>query len=313
MDPQRVSGSWATTGVSTADVGRWGEFVGHSLVSVATRSLSEQSFSGRMAHSALDGIGLSTFESGAQEVVRTPSLIARDGRSLLLINVQIAGQSRAHQDGRSAALSAGDLIVLDSTRPYSLEFDAPFAQVVVQVPRLMLGSRSPLASTAAVFGDDGPGRVVADFIVGTARQQLTHPVAAAALLPHLVGLVGSLLDWAAYDGRRPSTNTTIRQQIHRFVRQHAHDPSLDAERIAAAFSVSRRSLYRALAADGESLSTLIRRLRVEKAQHLLRDRPDLPLAAVAAHSGFGGPAQLHRAFRESVGMTPALYRSAAFE
>jgi AraC-like DNA-binding protein len=295
--------------VSTADAAQWSEVVGDSLVRVASRSLSEEPFSGRITHAVLDGIGLSTVESGAQEVVRTASLIARDSRSLLLVNVQTAGHSLARQDGRHAELSPGDLTVLDSTRPYALEFAEPFSQIVVQVPRQMLPSHVWKASTALVLGDEGPGRVVTDFILGLNRQQRDHPAVAAALLPHLVGLLESLLDWAAEESSGHPASALIRQRIHRFVRQHAHDPSLDAARIAAACGVSRRTMYRALADDGEPLATLIRRLRVARAEHLLRDRPGLPIAVVAAESGFGGPSQLHRVFRATVGMTPALYRA----
>ncbi|MFI5615470.1 helix-turn-helix domain-containing protein [Amycolatopsis sp. NPDC051903] len=297
--------SWSTEDVASSDAfGYWSDVICETLVRVAARATGDAPFTGRLDHAALDGVGLSTVVSGPQRVTRTKRLIARDPEEYLLVNVQTAGRSLAIQDGRSAALRPGTLTVLDSTRPYTLEFSGAFAQVVVRLPRTLV---RPAAAVTAVELD-GPGRLVAEFLTGLARQQRADPAAAAVLLPHAVGLVQSALDWAAR-GTRPTSAALTRERVQRFVRQHLTDPALDAAAVADGCGVSRRSLFRALADDGEPLTALIRRLRVARAQRLLRDRPDLPLPAVAAQSGFAGAAQLHRAFRATAGVTPGTYRS----
>ncbi|TDD50234.1 AraC family transcriptional regulator [Nonomuraea terrae] len=106
-----------------------------------------------------------------------------------------------------------------------------------------------------------------------------------------------------------STRPYALERVHRFVQRHAHDLRLDAPAVAAGCGMSRRSLFRVLAADGEPLTALIRRLRVARARQLLRARPGLPLAAVALECGFAGTAQLHRAFRSVTGTTPGAYRA----
>lgn len=291
--------------------GYWSDIICDTLVHVAARAAGEAPFAGRIEHAALDGIGLSTVVSGAQQVARTKRMIARDQEEFLLVNIQTEGRSLARQDGRSAVLLPGTMTFLDSTRPYTLEFAGTFSQVIVQIPRTLLPSRSLGGVTALELDDRGPGRLVSDFLVGLDRQQRNDPAVAAALLPHALGLMESVLGWATR-GSAPQTSVAAltRERIHRFVRQHIQEPELDAATVAAGCGLSRRSLFRALASDGESLTALIRRLRVARAQCLLRDRPDMPLAAVAAQSGFGGAAQFHRAFRSAVGMTPGMYRAA---
>ena len=305
---------WSTADVAAPDAfAYWSDVICDTLVHVAARSTSEAPFAGRIEHAALDGIGLSTVVSGAQQVARTNRLIARDREELLLVNIQIAGRSLARQDGRSAVLLPGTMTFLDSTRPYTLEFSETFSQLVVRIPRPLLPGRTLAGVTALELDGRGPGRLVSDFLVGLDRQQRDDPAVAAALLPHAVGLLESVLDWATRGSTSQTSAALARERIHRFVRQRIQDPALDAATVAAGCGLSRRSLFRALAADGESLTALIRRLRVARARRLLRDRPDLPLAAVAAQSGFGGTAQLHRAFRSVVGMTPGTYRAVAMD
>jgi AraC family transcriptional regulator len=60
---------------------------------------------------------------------------------------------------------------------------------------------------------------------------------------------------------------------------------------------------------GEGLGESIRRRRVEAAAILL-ESTDLPLADIAAHAGFCDQSHMNRAFRKSLGRTPAATRAA---
>lgn len=305
--------SWSTAEVAESDAfAYWIDVVCDALVHAAVRPTGEAPFTASIEHVALEGIGFTTAASGPQQVTRTKRQIATSRDELLLVNIQTAGRSLVRQDGRSARLLPGNMTFLDSTRPYSLEYSEPSSLVVVQIPHALLPGRSLTGATALELGERGPGRLVSHFLLGLERQQRDEPQAAAALVPHTVGLLESVLDWATRS--TPAGNSAAalaREGIHRFVRQHIQDRQLDAASVAAACGLSRRSLFRALEDDGESLTPLIRRLRIERAGRLLRARPDLPLAVIAAQSGFGGPEQLHRAFQSVLGTTPGTYRAMA--
>ncbi|MFJ4851077.1 helix-turn-helix domain-containing protein [Streptomyces sp. NPDC088733] len=305
---------WSTAEVEAPDAfSYWSDVICDAFVRVSARATAAVPFEGRIEHALLDTIELSTVSSGAQEVARTGRLIARDSEEFVLANIQTSGRAQIWQDGRVAALPAGAMAFVDSGRPYKLRFAGAFSQLVVRVPRMLLPRRVLADATAVALDAAGPGRLVSEFLVGLNRQQQDAPDAAAALLPHAVGLLDWALSWAACHGpAQASTAAMTRERVHRFVVSHACDPSLDADTVAAACGLSRRSLYRVMAPDSEPLSALIRRLRVTRAQQLLRAAPERPLAAVARECGFGGEAQLHRAFRAVTGMTPGAYRSGAY-
>jgi AraC-like DNA-binding protein len=212
-------------------------------------------------------------------MTRTKQRIARDRQELVVVCVQTAGSCLVRQDGRAVLLTPGSMTFLDSTMPSSMEVFGTSSLINVQVQRTWLPGRSLAGVTATEVHGREPGRLVADFLVGFGRLQCDAPTVAAALLPHAVGLVDSVLD-VAVRGRTAlgSATALAREQIHRFVRQHFHERSLDVASVATACGLSRSSVYR---------------------------------ADVAALSGFGGSEQLHRAFRFVAGMTPGAYRMAA--
>lgn len=311
VGPEAVRQVWSTAEVDTPDAFRyWSDVICDACsVRLAARTTGKAPFSGRVERSVLDGLGFATVSSGRQEVVRTRRLIALDQEDFVLVYVQRDGVSRLSQDGRHVALSAGGMAFLDSARPYTLDFEGEFSQLAVQVPRRLLPGRVLADATAVELGGSGPGRLVSDFLVGLEREQGLDPEAAASMVPHALGLLESALEWAGR-GRIAQTGDAAltRERIHRFVRRHAADPSLDASAVAAGCGISRRTLFRLLSADAETLTELIRRLRVRRAQQILRTAPGRPLSLVARESGFGGVAQLHRAFRAATGTTPGAYR-----
>lgn len=264
----------------------------------------------RIDHFTVDGLEFCWLSARTRAQARTIHLPCgrQDGA---LVSVQVEGRGQVRQDGRTATLAEGAMIFLDNTRPYSLHFSGSFCQLVVQVPRFMLPARTLSAATAVELSPAGPARIVADFIVGLGRQHPLDPQAAAALIPHAIALLNTALALATRQRTELSSDALTRERIHRYVRQHAQDPKLDADAAAAGCGVSRRTLFRALSAGGESYTALLRRERVILVQQALLAAPGRPLARIAADCGFGGKTQMYRAFRRVTGTTPAAYRKEA--
>lgn len=289
----------------------WQDLICDTFVQLAAAPTTDLPFRGRIAHSEVGSVELTRVRSSGQCVRRTPRLIARSSEEYVLASIQVAGCGTVTQDGRTAPLRPGAMAFYDSTRPYTLHFPAAFEQLVVQVPRRLLPEGPVLRATGVALGATSSARLVADFFRGLARCHAHDPVGSAALAPHALALLTSALTLAggtARPGERPSA--VDRQRVLAHLAAHSADPRLDADAVARACHVSRRTLFRLFEGEPEGLGDVLRRLRVTAAQDLLRAQPQLPLATVGARSGFAGEAQFHRAFRAATGTTPAAYRRA---
>ena len=79
--------------------------------------------------------------------------------------------------------------------------------------------------------------------------------------------------------------------------------------LAAHCGVSQTTLYRRVkTALNRSPQQIIHDQRIQTASQLLLDS-DLPLAAIAKHSGYASPQRLHAAFTQRYGVSPGLWRS----
>ncbi|GAA5153610.1 helix-turn-helix domain-containing protein [Pseudonocardia eucalypti] len=300
-----------TDGVPPEDAfGYWSDLICAEFVQLEARALDTRRFAGSIEHDSLDDLCFSVVSSRGQRVDRTRRLIAASREEVVLVSIQLAGTGSVRQAGRLARQSVGTMTFYDSTVPYTLEFDAPFRQLIVQVPRAMLPVGVLGGATAVGLAPHGPGGVVADFLLGLHRLRRTHPAAAAVLVPHAVGLVDGALRLAEGSGSWSAAagSAHLRERVHRFVAAHAREADLDVNRVATACGISRRTLFRVLAEGGEGFTELVRRHRVRRAKELLRAHPGRLLSTVAHESGFGGEAQLHRAFRAVTGTTPGAYR-----
>ena len=274
-----TNAEWSTATVGTEDAfDYWRDIICDTFVQLAARPRSAEPFGGSIRRRELTGLDMSLVDAGPQDVDRTRSLIARSGEAFY-----------------------------DSTRPYTLSFDRPFRQLVIQVPKASLAGATARYATAVPLPAHGPGRLVSEFFLGLAREPATAEQG-RTLVPHALGLLDFALGLAADSVPAGGRSAAVLQRVRRAVAGGAADPQLDADGVAAACGVSRRTLFRALAEDGTTFTALLRAERVRRASELLRARPDLCLPVVAARSGFPGEAQLHRAFRRELDTTPGAFR-----
>jgi AraC-like DNA-binding protein len=284
----------------------WREAICATFVRLGADPVGLDDFEGRIEHVPVGDLALSTVDADSQHVRRTRSLIAGSNEEYLLASIQIRGTGRVEQDGRTAVLEPGEMAFYDSTRPYTLHFDERFSQLVVQLPKRELALAETRSLTARRLGSRDPGGVVSTFFIslaGTARQA---PEAAAVLLPHAIGLLSAAASFAGQARSSDAARDALaRERVVAFLRGHLHDSQLDAETVARACGMSRRTLYRLMGEGG--LAARLRRLRIERAKSMLLSDPSRPVGAVAAACGFDSESGFHRAFRTATGRTPRGY------
>ncbi|MBQ0866485.1 helix-turn-helix domain-containing protein [Streptomyces sp. RK75] len=102
-------------------------------------------------------------------------------------------------------------------------------------------------------------------------------------------------------------------RVQSFVWAHLGDPELRPDTIAAAHHISTRSLHRLFRSQGCTVSSWIRRQRLNRARRDLAD-PKLAhhtIQTIAATWGFTRAADFTRAFRTAYGVPPQDFRTGA--
>ena len=302
-----LSTSAASTGEAFA---YWREMICATFVRLAAEPVAgADRFSGRIEHVPVGDLEMSGVMAGGQHVRRTRSLIAHGNEEYLLASIQRSGTGRVEQDGRTALLSPGDIAFYDSTRPYTLHFDNPFHQLVVQVPKRELLIRDTRPLTARALRRGTPGGAVSAFFTSLFDATRTSGEQPAVLLPHAIGLLSAAALSAVGTEPGPAAAAALaRERVLDFLRRNLADPALDADAVAAACHVSRRTLYRILGQEG--VAAPLRRMRIERARAMLVREPGRPVASVGFACGFDSESGFHRAFRTATGMSPGDYRKA---
>jgi AraC-like DNA-binding protein len=308
---RRAYAELSTSVVSTGEAfAYWREMICATFVRLAAEPVDDSGrFNGRIEHVPVGELELSGVLAGSQHVRRTRSLIAQGNEEYLLASIQRNGTGRVEQDGRTAVLSPGDIAFYDSTRPYTLHFDSPFHQLVVQLPKRELLLRDTRPLTARVLRRGTPGGAVSAFFTSLFDATRTGGEQSAVLLPHAIGLLSAAAASAAGTEPGPAASAALaRERVLDFLRRNLADPTLDADAVATACHVSRRTLYRILGPEG--VATRLRRMRIEQAQAMLLREPGRPVASVGFACGFDSESGFHRAFRTAAGLSPGDYRKA---
>ncbi len=118
------------------------------------------------------------------------------------------------------------------------------------------------------------------------------------------GLVASLAEVNAVSAPPPDR----RAEVMGYFRRHAASAEASLEGLAQALRLSRSRTSRLLqGVCGGSFTTLLHRVRIQRARVLLLSTPD-KLAAIAEATGFADEYHFSKVFRKTTGMPPGAFR-----
>src|SRR5947209_1452948 len=222
------------------------------------------------------------------------------------------GRLRFRSDG--STVIALDYVNVDrSSDRHQIEF---WVTTVVRLCRQLTDSRiAPQRVTVRHFRDGTPTEqrlfLSNDVQFGADADEIIFPAHFASL--PIVGAdtyLNELLRQYADEAlaSRPKERKGVRSDVERVLPQLLPHAKATTSEVARQLGVSRRTLSRALFAEGVTFAKILEELRAALAQRYLRDR-ELPISEIAWLLGYREISSFTHAFRRWTGMSPREFRT----
>jgi AraC-like DNA-binding protein len=302
----------------------WEDYSRKALVGLTCTSYSEQGLLAKQTNIELAGLRVAEITGNAHAIERSPQTVRATPKDAVFASLLLKGEAVFLQENGCFAVTAGEVVVYDTRRPYLFGFSSPMRQILVDIPRELFDQ------TCLAGGLPGPmvfgrstmreGALVAALrsqvggIVALAQRQgqsQNHDPAAAerAVLHLLVRLA------AERTGGGPGPDAYRSQLIvaEDYIDRHLSDPGLDAAQVAEVLGISVRHLARVFESTGRSpLRHIVeRRLVAAHEEITVAGARQTTIADLAYRWGFSSQAHFARLFRARFGMTPSEARAEA--
>jgi len=244
-----------------------------------------------------------------------PPAHALSARKLLMV-MQRHAASVIVQDGIEAALSPGDIVLVDADRQFSARFQGPSSQLLVYLPagEVMAEVAGERIRKLAVHSADDPLTMLArplltSLLEDQTLQEGSNGDCARRMLVELGrGLIAKQRQPEQIEDR-----AIPNRRVRDFILANLGRADLTPAGIAHACGISLRRLHRLFAGTGRSVCEWLRHERLKRCHEELRDPrfARQSVTDVAFRWGFSDSAHFSRVFRQAYGRTPSDVRRQA--
>ena len=243
-------------------------------------------------------------------VDRTKLDIRRDDMEYYFVVAQLTGGSTIFQNDRVVNAAAGELVLLNSTRPVTLTGVQQAQWLGLQLPRQNLVSHlgfEPQGGTCG-RGQRQAARILSQLALDPVGN-VEPAVASADDYMRLViyDLLGALFAPPAPLCSRHTDKLFAR--VCDIIKNRFADPDISPSEVAAEMGISLRYLQSLFTNRGATCSHYISSLRLDHAARLIERRASMktgqPLAEIAYACGFRDYTYFVRGFRQRFGTTPS--------
>lgn len=294
----------------------WREAVCDSYVQLGCDVEDRTGFHGVIEIARHSVLSISKVSGKSHKVERRRRDIRAATDPYFLLSLQMNESSGVTQFGKTAMLQPGDMALYSSTDPYQLHLNDQFSQMVVQVPAEKLLSRLPNAealTACRIDGQSGIGALVRQNIIAfSSHAGSANPTVQTLVQDTLIDLIATGLATgkdAALELSSPEQHVMLRARS--FIRANLGNPELDRNMVASEMGMSVRRLNAIFAKDGETLSGLIREMRLDAVSQDLRDArfAAQSISEIAFRHGFSNMQNFSTLFRSHFGQTPRSFRA----
>lgn len=304
--------------------GWWCDFISRTLMPTTFTSDQADDFRATARLLEFGTLGVSVLSQPTLHCRRTPALIRRSDPDHYQMTLMLRGGSQGFSHcRRDVLMQVGDVVLSDTSHPFDawvLPEEHGVGIILLSVPREEIplpAAKVDRLLAVPLPGTTGMGALLSHFVTRMAAESAScRPQDAVRLGSITLDLITAFLaHHVDLDGAVPpeSRQQALMTGIHSFIETNLADPHLSPTAVAAAHHISVRYLHRLFQQQGTSVSSWIRRRRLERCRRDLAE-PQLstrPVHAIGTRWGFSHAADFSRAFRAAYGVPPGDYRKRA--
>ena len=294
----------------------WIDMICDEFVQLDCSTDQKTDFRGEIRGCELDNIWISEVGASRQRVIRSKKQIAKSTEREFKLSLQLEDTGIVNQDGRVAELRPGDFALYDSTRPYTLHFDRPFRQIVLQIPYDSLAElflRPENITARRVSARTAVGALTSQFIQSVAgRLDILSNQERGAINQHIIELIAlamsSMSSLRELDGQSIA-RTAMLERIKQYIEINIRHPQLTPAQVAKHHHISERYQRMLFASTGTTLPVYLEQ-RLTLCREALENKSlcDYSITQVAFSYGFNNAAHFSRKFKERYGISPKEYQ-----
>lgn len=248
-------------------------------------------------------------------LARDPAILARTDS--VTVFVLFDGVGQIDVGAETAAVSSGDIYLLDSSRKWRLELSSAFRACVIRLEKASFISRlmhTGKTDICKISSASGVGNIALEFVNAIASQL-------ASLAPEDLeqmedALSTMLVASLAHKEEVDVNNSTSMQLSHlrricRTIEARLIDPELSAIDIARSENLSARYLQKLFASAGTTFGEYVKKRRLDRCRIDLSNTclKHLTISELCFRWGFNDAANFSRAFHMEFGISPKGYRA----
>ena len=269
-------------------------------------------FTGKVRTRSVFGFVATDLTCNATRVERTESDIRRDDMEYYYAVVQLTGGSKIIQDDQIIDFAAGDVVLLDSTKPVTFVPEAEHRRaqwLSLQLPRQSLVSHLGFEPQGGACGRRSAraSRLLCQLALDPVSDAEPSFASADRYMPLVVyDLLGALFAPPAPLGSRH--NDKLFMRACRIIKNRFADPDISPREVAAEAGISLRYLQKLFTVRGSTCRHHIYSARLDHAARLIERRAltktGQPLSDIAYNCGFRDYTHFARGFRKRFGSAP---------
>lgn len=286
----------------------WQEIVCKKYVSAsAATEVRGDEFSASLVSCELGPLVAAELDAPLHFWSRKPHHVRADGQDGYIVSLIQDGEGEITQNGRSARVGVGDLVIYDTGAPFDYALKA--RTQVIKIPRRILEAKleRPRDFLAVPIAQGNPlspvlGELLTRVLTFEPFRDGESPVV-KRLSNTIVDLVVSICDLCR-EGSPDMRNSQALDKVKRFVRAHMDSHDLTPERLAAAGAISVRTLNRLFGAMETTPMRWVWSERLEASRAALAQGQVRSVTEAAFAHGFSDVAHFSRSFKRAYGMSP---------